>query len=150
CARWIGLGDDPVVVVTIPTACEVLDGLPHRTLVVNRSDRYSAFAEADRDVVAELERRLLTRADHVLYVSHHLMAEEAALTDGRAHFLDHGVDTAHFRPRPAADLPPDLQAIPAPRIGYLGALDDYKVDFALLERVAKELPDVAVVLVGDA
>ena len=40
--------------------------------------------------------------------------------------------------------------IPHPRIGFFGNLRDQLVDFDLLERLARELPHVQVVLVGDA
>jgi glycosyltransferase involved in cell wall biosynthesis len=119
-----------------------------RALLFNRSDLHSAFPEADHTVIAELERELLTNADHVLYVSHALQENENELASDRGHFLDHGVDVEHFQRR--SEIPADLAAIPGPRIGFFGSLDDYLVDFNLLERIAKELPEVSLVLIGDA
>jgi glycosyltransferase involved in cell wall biosynthesis len=78
------------------------------------------------------------------------MADEAALTGDRAVFLDHGVDLDHFAPRPAGEQPADLRAIPGPRIGFFGALDDYVVDFDLLEHIATAMPEASLVLVGDS
>ncbi|WP_240686895.1 glycosyltransferase [Amycolatopsis suaedae] len=146
-SRLLGLSR-PVVIVTIPTAWDVVAPMPRQALIYNRSDKHSDFPEADRETIAGLENRLLTEADHVLYVSEALLAEEQSLTGERAHFLDHGVDTGHFRRRD--ELPADLAAIPGPRVGFYGALDDFVVDFELLERVAAELPDVSLVLIGDA
>jgi glycosyltransferase involved in cell wall biosynthesis len=140
----------PVIVTTLPTACDVVRPMRRRCLVFNRSDRHSEFPESDRATIERLERELLRGADHVLYVSRSLLASERALTGHRAHFLDHGVDTEHFRRRESAELPADLAEIPEPRVGFFGALDDYLVDFDLLERVAAELPDVSLVLIGDA
>ncbi|GAA3004360.1 glycosyltransferase [Actinokineospora diospyrosa] len=139
---------NPIVVATIPTAWDVVQGMPHRKLVFNRSDRHSAFPEADQTTIAALEDKLLSGSDHVLYVSRQLQEEESALTQQRAHFLDHGVDLQHFRRR--AQLPADLAGIPGPRIGFFGSLDDYLVDFDLLERVAQEFPEASLVLIGDA
>ncbi len=65
-------------------------------------------------------------------------------------FLDHGVDLEHFTARPESEWPPELRVIPAPRIGYFGSLDDYRVDFDLLEATARRFPDASLVLVGDA
>ncbi|MET7460375.1 glycosyltransferase [Nonomuraea sp. NPDC005501] len=138
----------PVVVVTLPTAWDVVRPMARRSLVFNRSDRHSAFPEADAATIGALERALLARADRVVYASRALMADERPLTGDRAHFLDHGVDLGHFT-RTAA-LPPDLAAVPGPRIGFFGALDDFVVDFDLLERVAVELPHASLVLIGDA
>lgn len=147
--RALGLRT-PVIMVTIPTAWDVVRPLRRRALVYNRSDRHSAFPESDRAVMETMERGLLESADHVLYVSSALLAEEREFTGDRAHFLDHGVDLDHFRRVPAERQPADLRAIPGPRVGFFGALDDFVVDFDLLERVARDLPEVSLVLIGDA
>lgn len=147
--RRLGI-DDPLVVVTIPTAWEVVRHLPHRSLVFNRSDKHSAFGEVDQAYVSGLEQALLTGADHVLYVSRSLLAEEAPRTAERAHFLDHGVDLELFRPRTPDEEPDDLRAVPRPRIGFFGGFDDYVIDFALLEKLAVEIPEAHLVLIGDA
>lgn len=148
-ARLLGMRR-PTIVVTIPTAWDVVRDLPRKALVFNRSDRHAAFPEADSALIEELEQQLLQRSDHVLYVSRSLMAEERPLTGDRAHFLDHGVDVDHFRLRAANELPADLAAIPGPRVGFFGALDEFVVDFELLDHLAAELPDVSIVLVGSA
>ncbi|QFU94123.1 glycosyltransferase [Amycolatopsis sp. YIM 10] len=140
----------PVIMVTIPTAWDVVRPMSRRSLVYNRSDRHSDFPESDRAVIQELERGLLGGADTVLYVSQALMDEERELTGERAHFLDHGVDLDHFRARPVSEQPADLRRIPGPRIGFFGALDEFVVDFELLERVAAELPEASLVLIGDS
>ncbi|MGQ0839397.1 glycosyltransferase [Actinokineospora sp.] len=138
----------PVVVATIPTAWDVVEPMARRGLLYNRSDRHSAFPEADQATILGLENKLLAGADHVLYVSRELQSEDAHATGERAHFLDHGVDLQHFRRR--TELPADLARLPGPRIGFFGSLDDYLVDFDLLERIAAEFPDASLVLVGDA
>ncbi|SDY60725.1 Glycosyltransferase, GT2 family [Amycolatopsis xylanica] len=139
---------DPVIMVTIPTAWDVVRPMKRHSLVFNRSDRHADFPEADREVIEELERGLLGNADVVTYVSNVLLDSEHDHTGDRAHFLDHGVDIDHFRPR--TELPEDLASIPGPRIGFFGALDDFLVDFDLLERIAAELPDASLVLIGDS
>jgi GT2 family glycosyltransferase len=140
----------PVIMVTIPTAWDVVEPMRRRSLVFNRSDRHSDFPEADRASIQALEHRLLDHSDLVLYVSRMLMDEESPRTGDRAHFIDHGVDVDHFRASAEADLPADLRAVPTPRAGFFGALDDFVVDFDLVERVAVELPHVSLVLIGDA
>ncbi|SNS67352.1 Glycosyltransferase involved in cell wall bisynthesis [Geodermatophilus saharensis] len=146
---WLGISD-PVVVVTLPTAWDVVRSMRRRCLVFNRSDRHSAFPEADTEAIEALEASLLEHADHVLYVSRALMAEEAGRTGDRGVFLDHGVDVAHFRRRRVEEQPADVRDIPGPRVGFYGALDDFLVDFDLLERLAAELPDTSLVLIGDS
>lgn len=145
-AAHLGIAD-PAVVVTLPTAWEVAATLPRRVLLANRSDRYSAFGEADGPWVAELERDLLAHADVALYASRALLERERHLTANPV-FLDHGVDLDRFDPAAVLDEPARLRAIPHPRLGFFGALDDYTVDLDLLARLADELPDAHVVLVG--
>ena len=147
--RRIGIAR-PVMFVTVPNAWEVVESMPHETLVFNRADLHSAFEEADAELIGGFERELLARADHVLYVSHALMADERALTGDRAFFLDHGVDLERFRLDPPGPEPATLAAIPHPRIGYFGGLEPQTVDFTLLERLARDLPDAQLVLVGNA
>ncbi|WP_156756186.1 glycosyltransferase [Actinokineospora pegani] len=138
---------EPVIVATIPTAWDVVEPMRRRGLVFNRSDRHSAFPEADTSTIEALEDKLLANSDHVLYVSRELQAEDEKTIGDRAFFLDHGVDLEHFTRKP---LPADLAAIPGPRIGFFGSLDDYLVDFDLLERLAQEFPGCSLVLIGDA
>ena len=139
---------DRVYVVTVPTAWDVVAELPRASLVYNRSDRHSSFPEGDTQVLSELEGRLLDEADHVLYVSRALMAEESARTGDRAVFIDHGVDTDLFRPdaQRAADIPP----LDGPVMGFFGGLNDYVVDFELLDRLARDIPEATLLLIGSA
>jgi GT2 family glycosyltransferase/glycosyltransferase involved in cell wall biosynthesis len=145
-ARIIGIRH-PAVLVTLPTAWDAAKRIERRSLIVNRSDRYSAMPEADVSVVRPLEELLLQEADAVVYTSHELMDEERRLVGSRAHFLGHGVDLDHFS---EVAPHPDLVDLPRPRVGFFGGIDDYTVDLRLLTDVADLLPAVQFVLVGDA
>jgi hypothetical protein len=119
------------------------------SLVYNRSDKHSAFSEADQGLIRGLEHELLTRADGVLYSSRAFRDSERELTGERAHFLDHGVDTKHFAPRGRTEALAGFDC-KRPIIGFFGGLDDYVIDFDLLERLAVERPNYTLVLIGDA
>lgn len=147
-ARMVGVGSSPHIGVTIPTAWPVVEPMRRSSLIFNRSDLHSAFPEADGQWVAGLEHRLMERSDRVLYVSHELMERDRPVVGDRAVFLDHGVDIDHFRPD--GDIDPEVAAVPRPRLGFFGGLDDYVVDMELLRRTAVENPDLSLVLVGDA
>ncbi len=147
-ARIAGLPAQPLIGVTIPTAWPVVEKMARSALVFNRSDLHSAFPEADGSWVESLENQLLQQSDHVLYVSHELMKRDHALVGDRGFFLDHGVDLDHFSPDGAVH--PEIDGIAAPRVGFFGGLDDYVVDMELLLETARRLPQVNVVLIGDA
>jgi glycosyltransferase involved in cell wall biosynthesis len=140
--------EDPVVFATIPTAWDVVRDMERELLVFNRADKSSEFGEADQDDVRRQERALLREADLVLYVSRALMETELPECAERGRFLDHGVDLERFTPRGRSEEPSDLRTIPRPRIGFFGGFDDYVIDFDLLERVASEIPEAQLVLIG--
>ena len=146
-ARNLGM-HAPHIMVTVPTAWDVAKDMQRSSLVYNRSDKHSAFGEADQGLIKGLEHELLTKADGVLYSSRAFRDSERHLTGDRAFFLDHGVDTRHFAPRGhTGALGQDCKR---PIIGFFGGLDDYVVDFDLLERIAVERPHYTLVLIGDA
>jgi hypothetical protein len=147
-ARKMGLVD-PHIVVTVPTAWDVVKDMRRSSLVYNRSDKHSAFTEADQGLIAGYERELMRNADGVLYSSRAFMASERAMSGERAFFLDHGVDVKHFAPRPRTEVLTKL-GCKRPIVGFFGGLDDYVIDFDLLERVAVERPQYTLVLIGDA
>ncbi|WP_101523659.1 glycosyltransferase [Nocardioides houyundeii] len=151
-ARLVGIRV-PDVLVTLPTAWEVARRLRSRSVVVNRSDRYSSLPEADAELIGGLERSMLRACDAAVYVSAELMAEEQPLVragSGQAVLLGHGVDLAHFDPAAPGAEPADLAAVPHPRVGFFGGIDDYVVDLPLVRRLAQALPEASVVLVGAA
>jgi glycosyltransferase involved in cell wall biosynthesis len=147
-ARKMGI-HNPHIIVTVPTAWDVAKEMAHSSLVYNRSDKHSAFSEADNSLIVGLESKLFANADAVLYSSRAFLESEREFTGDRAHFLDHGVDTAHFAPRPRSGKLASF-GCKSPIVGFFGGLDDYVVDFDLLEKVARERPEYSLVLIGDA
>jgi hypothetical protein len=59
------------------------------------------------------------------------------------------VDIRHFAARPRTGKLTAL-GCKRPIVGFFGGLDDYVVDFGLLELVARERPQYSLVLIGDA
>lgn len=146
-ARW--RRGSPVLWVASPTFARLADALADLPLCYYASDNYRAapaiLEVAGAETVAALEARLLARARWVLVNSSallHLGADRA----GRTFWVPSGVDVERLAVPAAA--PADLAALPRPLAGFVGALDDYKVDFELLATVAAALPHVTFVTVG--
>jgi glycosyltransferase involved in cell wall biosynthesis len=59
--------------------------------------------------------------------------------------LGNGVETAHFEPPRA--VPPELAALPRPRLGYLGLLSHF-LDFDVLETLRRNRRGGTLVLIG--
>lgn len=146
--KWIGM-KNPDVFLTVPTAWPVVERIPHRKLLYNRSDKHSEFKEADQNLIRSLELALFEQSDHVLYVNSTLREDEREHTADNAYLLDHGVDLELFDSNRFPEEPADLANIPHPRIGFFGSLRPHLVDFELLVKVAKALPEAHLVLVGD-
>jgi glycosyltransferase involved in cell wall biosynthesis len=45
--------------------------------------------------------------------------------------------------------PAELRSIPRPRLLFVGALSEYKVDFSLMENLARRMPEAHWLLIGD-
>jgi len=96
----------------------------------------------------EIESDVARRADAVLTVS--VVQEEKMRRLGAKQVfrLPHGVDLAMFQ-GPLPPLPAEYEAIPRPRVVYVGALTQW-VDHELVVKVADLLPHVSFVFIGPA
>jgi hypothetical protein len=131
----------------LPAAAAVAGTLDESLVVYHVVDEFSAFSDASTHV-AELEERLLQRADLVIVSSERLLAAKRRLAP-RAVLVRHGVDHAHFARAldPALELPPALARLPRPVIGFFGLVADW-IDLALVRRVADAYPQASIVLIG--
>ena len=120
-----------------------LDGHP---IVYDCMDELSAFKGADPALPA-WERALMRRAALVFTGGHSLYAAKRA-HHAAVHAFPSGVDAAHFLPaRGALPEPAAQAAIPHPRIGYFGVLDE-RLDLGLLAQVAALRPGAHFVMIG--
>jgi glycosyltransferase involved in cell wall biosynthesis len=137
----------PIAWSFLPSAAPVAGRLGESLLVYHVVDEFSAFSDASAHV-AELERRLLRRADLVIASSERLLVAKRALNP-RTVLVRHGVDHAHFARAldPALPVPEPLRALPRPVVGFFGLLADW-IDLPLVRRVADAYPHASVVLLG--
>jgi glycosyltransferase involved in cell wall biosynthesis len=121
---------------------EALDLIPHDMSCYQIDDEYS-FSDVDLPNDPR-EVQLLRRADQVIVHSARLLEKKGGINPHTA-LVPNGVDYTAFATRQAA--PPDLAAVPRPRIGYVGVIKK-QLDLALLSRIACARPDWSLVLVG--
>lgn len=89
--------------------------------------------------------RTLRQVDTMFVVSEFYRQKLAKETDRPLILIGNGVESAPFgTPR---DCPPDLAALPGPRIGYVGLLSHF-LDFELLEALRRNRRGGTVVLMG--
>lgn len=125
---------------------------PDQTVYLNIDD-YSQYWPRQADRVRALERRVVAEADLTVCVSKVRRDElRRAVPDAstRIEYLSHGCPAWAIDARPSdrpASPPLDLSVISGPRLGYIGSLED-RVDWALLNRLAAEMPHASLVFIG--
>ncbi|MCU0758303.1 MAG: FAD-dependent oxidoreductase [Steroidobacteraceae bacterium] len=128
-----------------PMALPLLDVLRPERVVYDCMDELSAFLGAPRELV-QRERALLQRADMVFTGGISLYRSKRELHPG-VHCFPSSVDAAHFAR--ARDGEPDaaVRALPGPRLGYFGVIDE-RVDLGLVAALADAHPEWSILMVG--
>jgi glycosyltransferase involved in cell wall biosynthesis len=137
---------NPIVWVAMPTAADIVGGLGSRLLVYQVSDKYDFNEDSalSRAVIRDMDARLKQSAAVVMYSGRKLYEEAEAR---HRYFLEQAVDYERFANLPP-ETPRDIAAIPRPVLGYVGGVDWYAMDAALIEHVAKVRPDWHWVFIG--
>lgn len=110
-------------------------------------DELSKFKGAPPEIAIR-EGTLLRLAD-VVFTGGRRMWESKRPHNVNCHFYGCGVDIDHFGAAmaPETQLAQDIAAIPQPRLGYVGVVDE-RMDYALLEHAARARPEWQFVIVG--
>jgi UDP-galactopyranose mutase len=97
--------------------------------------------------LCDLERELLGRAD-LVFTGGHSLFEHKRRHHPHTYPFPSSVDVAHFATaRQAGADPADQAAIPHPRLGFFGVIDE-RMDLDLLAAVAAARPDWHLILLG--
>jgi UDP-galactopyranose mutase len=129
-----------------PMALAFTDHLRPAATVYDCMDELSAFQGAPA-ALRSREASLLTRADLMLTGGQTLF-EAKRDQHHNVHPFPSSVDVDHFaRARRITVDPSDQSAIPHPRLGFFGVIDE-RMDLALIEGVAAARPDWHIVLLG--
>jgi glycosyltransferase involved in cell wall biosynthesis len=139
----------PILWLLRPFHADQIGLYDERLVVYHVTDEYSDFPLiADKTAFLRDEEALLRRADLVIVTSPGLLASKGQF-NARTYLVPNAVDYAGFQ---AALADPARRfaaadAIPHPRIGYVGALNE-KIAFDLLAHIAQARPEWQLVLVG--
>jgi glycosyltransferase involved in cell wall biosynthesis len=141
---------DTVLFIWHPQFAELVGTLGEALTCYYVDDEFSAYAGDSKQRAQEIlkqEGELLRRADLVFANGPVLLAAKNKY--GNAISVPMTADFELFSRSRLAEttVPQDLEAIPHPRIGYIGNLND-KVDFALLIQLANARSNWSFILVG--
>ncbi len=109
-------------------------------------DQLANFKDAPQELPL-LEQSLLNRVDLVFTGGFSLFNAKRHLHQ-RVYPFPSSVDVAHFaQAREWHSDPVDQAAIPYPRLGYIGVIDE-RIDLELLDQIAIKRPDWQIIMVG--
>ncbi len=140
----------PIVWTYHPYMSRVARALKPMTLVYHCVDNVGALPGVDGTAFDKAERELLACADQILATSPALRDRCIAVAPTRTDYFGNVADIDHFAAaRQAGSIPSDIATIPRPRLAYIGALSDFKIDFELIEDAVRKRPDWHYVFIGD-
>jgi len=150
-SKWLKKqGGGPLIgQICHPCYAPYLDLLKADYVVYHVYDQYDLMPGWTSEL-EDLERRLLRRADLVFCASPMMAQALAQKVPRHIEVLPNGADVGVFfdaATRPAQE-PPDLAAIPHPRIGWTGSLHP-QLDYGLIATLAQRRPDWHFVFVGN-
>jgi hypothetical protein len=151
--RRLGERRPLALAISYPYYLALRDRIRPDVLVYYNIDDYGLYWKSQRDAVRRLERRAVGEADLSFFVARQRAEElRAAVPDaaGRIIHLPHGAPASAIAPAPQArpaPSPAEIAHLPRPLLGFVGSLED-RIDWALLERLARAFTGGSVVLVG--
>ena len=129
-----------------PMALAFTDHLQPQAVVFDCMDELSAFANAPA-ALKEYEEELLRRAA-VVFTGGQSLYEAKKDKHANVHAFPSSVDVKHFaQARHIVADPADQEAIPRPRLGFFGVIDE-RMDIDLVRGIAAARPEWHIVLVG--
>ncbi len=138
----------PVFYIGCPPALEVARKLNYQFLIYERTDLFEEMPGTNKAYIASLDKELMQKANLVLYVNKAMWEEGKKINDNSL-LLGHGVDYEFFaNALDSEQRPEDIVSIRKPIVGFFGDVSDKTSDIALLEFVAKKMPDISLVFVG--
>jgi len=129
-----------------PMALPLLTKLAPRVVVYDCMDELTAFKAAPRQLV-QRENALL-RVANVVFAGGPSLYETRRSRHLHVHHFPNSVDREHFaRAADVAIAHVEVKALPRPRLGFFGVLDE-RLDIALLRAIADARPEWEISMVG--
>ncbi len=141
------LGEEPVVVTTIPIVADIIGDIPARRWIYYCVDDFGRWPGLDGRALSIMEDELIERADSLIAVSEELRTRIGR--NGRpVHSLPHGVDLELWnQPLNGAPDWPWLKHLEPPYVVFWG-LVDRRMDVAFLEALSQQMNAGTILLVG--
>lgn len=138
---------NPIAKIDHPFWTSITDKLS-MPIVYDCMDNHQGFTDNGSHLAA-LEQKLFQQSDTVLVSSHYLENIANKNKASNVILVPNAGDYQHFSraQKTITPTPKDIKDIPAPIIGYYGAIADW-FDTSILENLAKKHADKSIVLIG--
>ncbi|MFQ6102734.1 MAG: glycosyltransferase [Candidatus Glassbacteria bacterium] len=143
--------EEPILWVYAPFMISPSPRLGSKLVIYGCHDEVSAFVIPKRRKLglSRLEREFIEKAD-IVFTTTKTLYEAKSKIHPRTYLFPPGVDTGLFEQAlsPDAVIPEDLDSIPHPRIGFIGNIDNLRMDWELILEISKRRPHWHQVLIG--
>lgn len=156
---WIALKylrvDKPIFIIYQPhnlAFAKKLSSMFGKSLVCyDLTDDWSEFIntiEWGKQEFIELENLVIKQADAIFTVSEKLF-QKAKSINSNTYYLPNATSYKNFnRVTQNIEIAPQISQIREPRIGYVGKITPWRIDFELIRYVAKSKPDWSIIMIG--
>ena len=142
---------DPLLWIYQFNTIAIVEALAPRLTVYECMEDAAGFARRRRvrDYVRAMDARLCERADVVFVPNAQMYAARQAVCR-RIHLTPWPVDFEHYNQAldPALSIPPEIDGLRRPIIGFYGNLDACRFDVELVLTLARRHPEWSIVLIG--
>jgi|26BtaG_2_1085354.scaffolds.fasta_scaffold00129_10 glycosyltransferase involved in cell wall biosynthesis len=115
-------------------------------IVYDCMDELSLFKGAPKELIDQ-EKYLMAQAN-IVFTGGSALYESKNQGHSNVHCFPSSVDRAHFeKAKDNIPIPEDIKNIPRPIVGYFGVIDE-RIDYDLLQKTAKSLPNISFVMIG--
>jgi glycosyltransferase involved in cell wall biosynthesis len=139
--------------IEIPGIENYLNLIDHDLLIYDCVDNYPAFPRYNnaekKKWINNQEQILASRAD-VVFATAPGLVERLKKYNEKVFYMPNVGDYERFKDAASfrTKLPDDIKRIPEPRIGFTGAIDEYKFDKELFRKLASDYPGYSFVIIG--
>ncbi len=146
---WLNKFENSIVWTYHPYIFGAVKKNEMKALIYHCVDDLAAVPGVDAKNFLVQEKFLLGQTDFV-FVTNRELLRKCELENSNVHYMSNVVDLNHFlKAHNAYHTPESILNTSAPRLCYVGALSDYKIDFELLFRMANKRRDWSWILIGD-
>lgn len=140
---------DAIAWIYNPAVATVIDNINPKLSIYHCVDDLSAIPGIAHAMIKEQEQRLSRLVRLVFSTNPNLHDRWRRIKPHGAYYFPNVANYDHFKSARTISPPAtELAQIPKPRIGYIGTLSDYKVNFQLVMAVALKRPDWHWIIIG--